>query len=217
MFLCSYCDFSNTPRFCEVIQPSTETHPDINLQCRGERLNENTEKLEHTLFNFSAIPSDVITNYTIIPIEKSNTIVLQSWSNPANFKNSETLDVFMIFLKLVGLGNFPMNNITLRLFFDVVGWYSLQTTCSMTYSEESEMFWRTGFQLFHDKFINSMSGFKNKGHANENVCTSGIYDPQQSKINFAVPDLNCISECENIIPSYKMTPGLIYPLLNTLT
>ena len=83
MFLCSHCDFSNSPRFCEVIQHSTETHPDINLQCRGERLKESTGKLEHTLFNFSAIPSDVITNYTIIRIEKSNTIVLQSRSNPA--------------------------------------------------------------------------------------------------------------------------------------
>ena len=122
----------------------------------------------------------------------------------------------MIFLKLVGLGSFPMNNITLRLFFDVVRWYSLQTTCLMTHSEESEMFWRTGFHLFHEKFINSMFG-KNKGHANQNVCTSGIYDPQQSKINFPVPDLNCISQCENIIPSCKMTPGLIYSLLNTST
>ena len=56
--------------------------------------------------------------------------------------------------KLVAADRIPMANIALLLLFDVVRWYSLGNTKTMTYPETTKLFWRIGMKLFHGSFLN---------------------------------------------------------------
>ena len=79
-------------------------------------------------------------------------------------KQADKVNEFIQFNRLLSEGKFPMNNIALLLFLDVVRWYSLDdATTTMRYSEEVKEFWRTGLRLFHGRFLRYMGGPKNKG------------------------------------------------------
>ena len=79
-------------------------------------------------------------------------------------KQADKVNGFIQFNRLLSEGKFPMNNIALLLFLDVVRWYSLDdATTTMRYSEEVKEFWRTGLRLFHGRFLRYMGGPKNKG------------------------------------------------------
>ena len=55
------------------------------------------------------------------------------------------------FFSLVSKAAFPMGNISLQLFVDVVRWMSNPTTTQMRYSEDVKLFWKTGQLLFKGK------------------------------------------------------------------
>ena len=47
----------------------------------------------------------------------------------------------------------------------------------MWYRETTKRFWKTGYRLFHGKFVYFMGGTKRTGHITENLFERGIADP----------------------------------------
>ena len=98
-------------------------------------------------------------------------------------------DDFLLFLKTVSEGKFPKDNIALRLLLDVGSWYSCTHTTKMKYSDESKLFWKIGYKLFHGSFIRFMSGAKNEGAT---LFDKNPLDPASSSTNFALPRCNIV-------------------------
>jgi hypothetical protein len=92
------------------------------------------------------------------------------------------------FIKLVDEDKFPLTNIALILWTEVVKWYGCTLTSQMRYSKETKMFWKLGYRIFGGKFANFMSGFK-CGPRSQSSDFKGCMPPTLGEINFAVPDL----------------------------
>ena len=60
----------------------------------------------------------------------------------------------------------------------------------MTYFSQSKRFWKAGYILFHGKFLYFIGGPKNFDHKMN--MEKRYIDPQNSDINFAVPNVNTI-------------------------
>ena len=60
---------------------------------------------------------------------------------------------FCNFLRLIKTDKFPLHNISMLLFFEVVHWYSLDSTSQMVYSDECMKFWKVFYKLFHGKAL----------------------------------------------------------------
>ena len=99
-------------------------------------------------------------------------------------------DVLVQFFKLVVEKKFPLSNTSFLLWCDVVKWYNCKTTVNMRYSEQTKLFWKLGWRLFGGRFIHFMSGYKNQGDKVKHGLST--YIPEQSEINFAVPDENIL-------------------------
>ena len=85
----------------------------------------------------------------------------------------------------------------------------------MTYPESSKLFWRVGYKLFHGGFIRFMSGGKSEGQLveqadDEHGSTSNELKPDDSNVNFAVPDLHVIRDF-NACPSLQKTSSDLSP------
>ena len=125
--------------------------------------------------------------------------------------------MFVQFLTLICEDKFPFRSIIFSLFCEFVQWCSLTTTTNMRYSDTTKEFWWTGKMLFGSKFLRFMQGFKHKGSVTRGESEKGLYDPQKTKINFAVPNeaaLNSycpfegVDKFENGVP-----PGPIDPVI----
>jgi hypothetical protein len=92
------------------------------------------------------------------------------------------------FHKMILKGTFPLDNIALRLFLDVVRYYSCSDKHSMRYSDQVCQFWNTGHRLFHGKFLRFMSGQTIEDTVEEEQTT------RQISVNFAVPDIHVIAK-----------------------
>ena len=126
----------------------------------------------------------------------------------SNLQTIGKLDTWMKFHKMLANGTFPMDNIAFQLFLDVAEWFSLDNTLGMRYSDQVTRFWRMGYKLFHGKFLRFIGGFKNMGE------TGNSYNPLDSKINFAVPDVKQLSTAK--IGSGAIKPGIIKEVLTDL-
>jgi hypothetical protein len=109
------------------------------------------------------------------------------------------------FCKLVAEKKFPLQNISLRLWADVVEWYGLDDTRNMRYSPETLQFFWLGRKLFGGKFVRFMSGLKNE---NDFLLGHTVLDPQNSKMNFACPSENVLRE---INPMGQQFPDVLKP------
>lgn len=81
----------------------------------------------------------------------------------------------------------------------------------MEYGCESMKFWKVAYRLFHGKTLRFMSEAKSVGQVIDWSSSKGLYDPQKTKINFAVPNINSIKNCDLVktnIPR-EMYPGVI--------
>ncbi|CAC5388829.1 unnamed protein product [Mytilus coruscus] len=81
----------------------------------------------------------------------------------------------------------------------------------MEYGCESMKLWKVVYRLFHGKTLRFMSGSKLVGQIIDGSSSKGLYDPQTTKINFAVPNINSINNfdlVETNIPR-EMYPGVI--------
>ena len=61
----------------------------------------------------------------------------------------------------------------------------------MRYSDVTKRFWKTGYRLFHAKFLYFMDGPKNIGTLAENP-TRGKFNPVDVNINFAIPSVSTL-------------------------
>lgn len=114
-------------------------------------------------------------------------------------------------MKGIASGKFPIHNIAFRLLLDIAKWYSLDNTTQMQYSSESMKFWKVVYRLFHGKALRFLSGEKSIGQVIDGSSSKGLYDPQKSKINFAVPNINSINNFQSVninIPK-EIFPGII--------
>jgi hypothetical protein len=83
----------------------------------------------------------------------------------------------------------------------------------MVYSEEFMKFWN-----FHGKALRFMSGAKSVGQVIDGSTSKGLYDPQRTSINFAVPNVNSVNNfdaLETNIPK-TISPGIITQTQNVL-
>ena len=60
---------------------------------------------------------------------------------------------FMAFFELVLARKFPLNNISLLLFLETVRFFNCESTTEMRYSDDTKRFWKSGYRLFHAKFL----------------------------------------------------------------
>jgi hypothetical protein len=69
------------------------------------------------------------------------------------------------------------------------------------------------------KFCHGMSGAKSAGQVIDGSTSKGLYDPQRTSINFAVPNVNSVNNfdaLETNIPK-TISPGIITQTLNLLS
>ncbi len=120
-------------------------------------------------------------------------------------KDSGTLEQWVEFFRLVRNGKFPLDNIALQLFLDVVKWHSCDTVYAMRYSSNVKRFWAVGYKLFKEKFIRFMGGFKLLGQLTGGDEMRGSLDPCNSRVNFVTPSVRYLRDdvlkqdisCEN--------------------
>ncbi|CAC5392110.1 unnamed protein product [Mytilus coruscus] len=90
-------------------------------------------------------------------------------------------------------------------------WYSLENTTKMFYSDQCMRFWKVLYRLFHGKALRFMQGVKSSGQILNKSTSRGQFDPQDTNINFAVPDIKTVNNYESCtidIPK-QIQPGLI--------
>jgi hypothetical protein len=133
----------------------------------------------------------------------------------SSLKEAGHIDMFVKFGELVASNRLPLDNIAFLLFNDVVHWYTLDSTSQMRYNDVVKRFWRTGHKLFKGKFLRFMSGMKSTGSLNEGVSERGMYDPQQSEINFTVPSRSVLEKIPNPICEGKLRPGIISTMMDS--
>lgn len=126
------------------------------------------------------------------------------------------------FFKLVNESKFPLENIALQLWIEVVLWFKCDNTSDMRYSENTKKFWKLGYRLFGGQFLHFMSCYKNRSTVVTEATEKGIYPPCQSEINFAVPTkdvLNSFSPYhlnENQVNRSGRLPGILSDMVKTL-
>jgi hypothetical protein len=88
----------------------------------------------------------------------------------------------------------------------------------MWYSDTTKLFWKTGYRLFHGKFLYFMGGPKNTGQILEGVSDPGLSSSEKSERNFAVPSVSSLidySSKSSDIPKL-IQPGVLEPVLAAL-
>ena len=64
----------------------------------------------------------------------------------------------------------------------------------MSYRSETKRFWKTGYKLFHSKFLYFMGGPKNANQIKDGVDQKSCLSTDSAKINFIVPSVNVLSD-----------------------
>ena len=62
-----------------------------------------------------------------------------------------------------------------------------------------------------------MSGLKNEGQILDGKASPGNFDPNHSQINFAVPTKSRLFETESVLPRENIKPGILEPLLDSVS
>lgn len=92
------------------------------------------------------LDADIDEDYKLFQTFKSELSKANIWEN------------FSLFLNLVSANSFPLDNLSFLLFLDTVAFYSCKTTTQMVYLPQTKRFWKTGYRLFHAKFLYYMGG-----------------------------------------------------------
>ena len=86
----------------------------------------------------------------------------------------------------------------------------------MRYSELTKKFWSIVYRLCKGVGLKFFSGEKNWGQVVAKKSCKSRYRPQESKINFAVPDEKILRDYNKVLPKVK-PPGKIVAGLNLLS
>lgn len=98
------------------------------------------------------------------------------------------------FFRLVSESRFPMQNISFLLWLEVIRWYQQGTSTTMRYMNQTKLFWKLGWRLFGGRFIRFMGGFKNQSQIVHGETERGYFNPDSSKLNFAIPSVDILRE-----------------------
>lgn len=155
-------------------------------------------------------------NDTVMEISKLLPTVIQNLSDVGYDKT------MLEFFKQVNEGDFPLQNISFMLWMEVVKWFGCGNTSTMRYSDATKKFWKLGYRLFGGSFIHYMAGFKNTNSLDEkNRLEKGVYSPEVSDINFAVPDLKVLRKFEPYdIPATDANarqPGVLKDMIDSIS
>ena len=135
----------------------------------------------------------------------------------SKLRSSAHYDDFLQFMKSVNDETFPLENLAFVLFMETVRFFSTGSTSEMRYSEETKLFWKTGYRLFHAKFLYFMGGPKNIGQISGGEAERGQLISEKTKINFAIPSINILSDFNSTNLLDKVVPpGILTPIIDTL-
>ena len=126
------------------------------------------------------------------------------------------LNDFMMLLKLLQSGEFPMDNIVFILLLERIRFQKCPNTVGMRYSDRTKLFWTVVYRLCKGSGLKFFSGPKNWGQVVNKECDKSHYNPSNAKLNFAVPHEKVLRECRNGIPKL-VPPGKIVKCLDMLS
>jgi hypothetical protein len=118
-----------------------------------------------------------------------------------NLRKHGLLGDWISFHEQVANGQFPLENISLRLFLESVRFMGCSDIRQMRYSDETRLFWKTGYFLFHQRFLSFMSGPKCKSQ-------DGNWEQENRLINFAVPCRDYLDDKRH--EQADMKPGILH-------
>lgn len=124
-------------------------------------------------------------------------------------KETGNVSNWISFFELLSQGKFPTENLALKLFLDVVRFYSSCNITGMRYSADVKQFWSLGYILFKGKFVRFMGGYKNKGQLIQDNTLKGNLLSDDSKINFIVPDVKVLKKILDESETTCQNPGIL--------
>ena len=126
------------------------------------------------------------------------------------------LNDFMMLLKLLQSGEFPMDNIVFILLLERIRFQKCPNTVGMRYSDRTKLFWTVVYRLCKGSGLKFFSGPKYWGQVVNKECDKSHYNPSNAKLNFAVPHEKVLRESRNGIPKL-VPPGKIVKCLDMLS
>ena len=130
--------------------------------------------------------------------------------------NHGHLNDFMMLLKLLQSGEFPMDNIVFILLLECIRFKKCPNIVGMRYSDRTKLFWTVVYRLCKGSGLKFFSGPKNWGQVVNKECDKSHYNPSNAKLNFAVPDEKILRVSQNGIPKL-VPPGKIVKCLDMLS
>ena len=116
----------------------------------------------------------------------------------SKLKKAGHLTDFSILLRLIAIiDKFPLHNISFLLLLEVARWYSLDNTTKMFTLTSVCNFGKFFTDCSMEKALRFMMGVKSAGQILDKSSSRGQFDPQNTNINFAVPDIKTVNNYES--------------------
>ena len=122
---------------------------------------------------------------------------------------------FMKFIRHLKNGTIAMDNIVFLLMLERAKFQSCKNTVAMRYSRVTKLFWSIVYRLCKSSGLKFFSGEKNWGQVVACDTSRSRYDPDKSKINFAVPSEKVLRYIDRRLPKV-IPPGKIQQSLDLL-
>ena len=132
-----------------------------------------------------------------------------------NFKINSDLYDFLNFMTMLSTGEFDVQNIIFQLLLERIRFQSCSNTTSMRYRNVTKLFWSVVYRLCKAVGVKFFGGEKNWGQVVNKQSLKSHYDPNKSKLNFAVPDEKILREVSKVLPKI-IPPGKIEATLQLL-
>jgi len=120
------------------------------------------------------------------------------------------------YVRMVSENTFSLKNIAHLLFLDVCRWYNCGNTVRMRYSPTIKQFWLLCYKIFHGKFLRFISGLRHIWQVKDYNTSKSLYNPMDTTINFAVPDISVLSQSAAVQVS-EIAPGMLIQMLDMIT
>ena len=195
---------------------------DLDVVGFGEGSEEQSEYDDSTdIEGFEHLPSESIEDNFEISQDTSDEII--NYKEEALRKLRETnllddliellsesgqLNDFMDLLEHLRNKSIPCTNIVFVLLLERACFQSCRNTVGMRYSELTKKFWSIVYRLCKGVGLKFFSGEKNWGQVVAKKSRKSRYRPQESKINFAVPDEKILRDYNKVLPKV-IPPGKI--------
>lgn len=205
--------FFTSPRRVKIRTPDSKPRPPKLRKSLFRDVLENFDKRETCDFEETVDDQDTSKKN----VDEPDLCAL--WKESLDALQQKGLDKTILnFLSLVRARRFPLDNLALTLFKDVVDWYMCTSTNEMRYSRESKIFWKLGYRLFGGRFLHFMGGSKNQG---QTIINPGReLSPQMSNINFAVPNEKILRSFDPYLlqnsSADTYSPGVLYSMIRKL-